>query len=141
MKPTYMTIKTTINFGNSPNKNNRIYPPEVVEKMCEQINKDKKYVYMGIPDSPNVNLQKIAGFVEEATYQKESNSLTLKIKSKDKFLFNMISTDPKQFSEYFAIVPSGFGDLIDNVVNKDTYELISLSIIPKQDSSLEKETL
>jgi hypothetical protein len=46
----------------------------------------------------------------------------------------LIGESEKEFNKYFSIVPSGIGQLKDNVVQED-YELISLSIIPKQDSS------
>lgn len=127
-----MIIETEIPFGNEPNKNGRIYPKEVVKKMCNDINQgNKKFVSMGIPESASIDLSKTCGHIESASYNEQNNSLIIKCDVK-----KLLGESEKEFNKYFSIVPSGVGNLKDGIV-QDDFTLISFSVIPKQDSSFE----
>jgi hypothetical protein len=74
-------------------------------------------------------LSKTCGHIESASYNEQNNSLTIKCDVK-----KLLVENEKEFNKFFSIVPSGIGQLKNNVVQED-YQLISFSVIPKQDSS------
>ena len=131
-----MIIETEIPFGDGPNKNGRIYPKELVKKMCEDINQgNKKFISMGVPETDVIDLSKTLGHIENASYNEQNNSLIIKCDVK-----TLIWKTEKEFNKYCSIVPSGIGSLKDNIIQND-YRLIAFAAIPKQDNSFEQKEL
>lgn len=120
----------TINFGNSPNKNNRVYPKKVVQQISEKINKNPNsiHLYIGTPNGGDLKSLNIIGSIQNASYEETYNSINITSTICNPSLLET------EFDKYFSIVPNGTGTLENNIVNED-YELNSFSIVPKQDSA------
>lgn len=133
-----MKIDVQIPFGDTPNKNGRMYSTKVVQSIVDKINENanKIFVTSRAPSESSIDLYDVVGFVEQANYYSKDNSLHMTIQTINKNIPCSITTE-KEFNNYFSVVPAGTGTLKNGVIEE--YNLISFYVVPKQDSAFEKE--
>jgi len=124
-------IKISIPFGKEPNLNGRVYPPEVVKEMVENINKKKIPLTNPVTEiTAQVNLKDVIGWLEEATYNEDGNRIELTCDVISEEAFELIKRG-------FKIVPNGIGEIDSETRQVKDYSLVQFSIT--NDSAFDKK--
>jgi hypothetical protein len=130
-------IQLIIAEADTPNKNNRVYPKKVLEKIVDDFNgkTERMLGQMGMPHDSIIHLSMASHFVEK-----------LQLSDEGKLLADIqIMSTPcgKQLSELMEICDvsfrlQGIGEVksIDGVdVIQDNYQVIAINAVPAKDAS------
>jgi hypothetical protein len=130
-------MKTIIQFGDKPNRNGRVYSREVVKGIVNKIKgkKDSIFITSRPPEESFVYLHDVIAYVRDVEYNEENNSIVLELVPVNNVL--EIMSNGKDFRNYFRLVPSGIGVVVDGGIIME-YELICFYMVPREDSPFEE---
>ena len=114
--------------SDNPTPSGRIYPASVVEKMYKKIaaaGPHERFGEMGMPEAHTVDLSNVAFVYENPLLEDGILYVDINILETDK------GNELKEIVDNVEFKTTGFGEVDENNIIQDNYEMISINAIPK----------